>query len=317
MPPPATSRRFGVYDPGCPPQVGPVGLWESRLGAPITIISWYQAWNSPYARCRPDLIREAHRQQLIPLITWEAWKLPTLQPPGRAPADQPEFALGRILAGAYDDYIGHWARSLAQVEGPVWLRPLHEMNGDWYPWGGLVNGNTPEHYRQVWRYLRSAFQAEGAKDVAWIWCPYALSVPDVPDNGLERYFPGAEEVDGLGLDGYNWGTTQPWSRWESFTEIFAGAYERLVRLAPDKPMVIAEIGCAEEGGDKAGWIQDAFDRITSQFEKVRAVVWFQIDKECDWRLDSSAAALRAFREQGRHFRARELEGAPVGAPTFS
>ncbi len=300
------SLVFGVYDPDCPPRFGPVSAWEKRLGAPISIISWYQAWDSHYAQCRPDLIQAAQRRHLIPLITWEPWQLPDMPPPSRAPADQPEFALARILAGAYDSYIRSWARNLAQCQGTIWLRPFHEMNGDWYPWGGMVNGNTPDIFRQVWRYVRSVFKAEGAHNVTWIWCPYARSVPDSEANSLEHYFPGRDQVDWLGIDGYNWGATQSWSQWESFAEIFSAPYSRLVDLVPEKPIVIAEIGCAESGGDKADWIRDAFHQITSPFDKIRAVVWFQIDKECDWRLDSSPASLHAFQEQRQLFRSRNI-----------
>jgi hypothetical protein len=309
----AASLSFGVYDPDCPPRLGPVSAWERRLGAPISIISWYQAWGSDNAQCRPELIREAHRRQLIPLITWEPWHLPETLSSSRDPADQPDFALARILAGAHDSYIRYWARDLAQCREIIWLRPFHEMNGNWYPWGGMVNGNSPELFQRAWRYVRSIFTAEGAQNVAWIWCPYALSVPDTQANSLEHYFPGLDQVDWLGLDGYNWGSTQPWSQWQSFAEIFSPAYSRLLDLAPDKPIVIAEIGCAESGGSKADWIRDAFHQITSHFDKIRAVVWFQIDKECDWRLNSSSAAQRAFQEQRRLFRSRNIKGAPWGA----
>jgi beta-mannanase len=301
---------FGIYDPGCPPRLGQVSAWERQLGAPISIISWYQAWGSQYAPCRPDLIQKVHSRHLIPLITWEPWQLPDTLPASRKPADQPDFALVRLLDGAYDSYIQSWAGNLAKCPGPIWLRPLHEMNGDWYPWGGMVNGNNPELFRQVWRYLRSIFRAAGAHNVAWIWCPYAHSVPATAANSLEHYFPGVDQVDWLALDGYNWGSTQPWSQWQSFTEIFSPAYTRLVDLAPKKPIVIAEIGCAESGGSKADWIRDAFHQITSHCDKIRAVVWFQIDKECDWRLNSSPASLCAFQEQWRLFSSRNRKGAP-------
>ena len=36
-------------------------------------------------------------------------------------------------------------------------------------------------------------------------------------------------------------------------------------------------------------------QLAGGFSKVRTVVWFDTNKETDWRVDSSAAALRAFR----------------------
>lgn len=287
---------FGLYDPGCPPRIGPVAAWEAELGAPISIISWYQAWGSGQAAPRPDLIQEAQGLGLIPLITWEPWRLPETAAERREPACQPDFALRRLLSGCYDHYIDTWAEALARCQAPLWLRPMHEMNGNWYPWGGTVNGNTPSLYRETWRYLRRRFAAAGAQQVSWVWCPYAISVPDTAANRLEQYFPGIEQVDWLALDGYNWGTSQTWSRWQSFSEIFSAAYNQILTLAPDKPLMLAELGCAEAGGDKAAWLREACGAISSHFANIKALVWFQIDKECDWRLNSSPRALQAFRK---------------------
>jgi beta-mannanase len=292
---------LGLYDPGCPPRLAPFQATATYLGAPVRLVSWYQAWGSRFHPCRPQLILQAHQQGLVPMITWEPWKLPEDLPAGAPPEAQPEFSLQRIAAGRYENYVRTWARTLAALGETIFLRPLHEMNGDWYPWGGTVNGNNPEDFRQAWQYLRRVFREEGAGNVAWVWCPYAQSVPALPENALEAYFPGASEVDWLALDGYNWGTTQPWSRWQTLTEVFGAAYGSLAALAPDKPVMIAEVGCAEAGGDKAGWIREGLRDLAEKFPRVKIVVWFNIDKECDWRLASSPGALAAFREEAWRF----------------
>ncbi len=302
---------FGMYDPGCPPRVAALAEHAKRLGAPVRIVSWYQAWGSGFSECRPALVEAAHRQGAVPLITWEPWRLPGEIAPDLPVTDQPEFALKRIAGGEFDAYIRSWARGLAAVRRLVYLRPMHEMNGDWYPWGGTVNGNRPEEFQPAWERLRSIFREQGADNVRWIWCPYARSVPDTPANGLEAFYPGNEKVDWLALDGYNWGATRTWSRWESFREIFEPAYERLERLSSEKPVMIAELGCAEEGGDKAAWIRAALRAVTERFGRIQAVVWFDICKECDWRLASSAAALEAFRAEAWRFGA----GAQTAFPT--
>lgn len=51
--------RFGLYDPGCPPQLASFDQVEAYLGAPVRVVSWYQAWGSGWRRCYPHLIREA------------------------------------------------------------------------------------------------------------------------------------------------------------------------------------------------------------------------------------------------------------------
>jgi hypothetical protein len=296
--------KFGLYDPACPPRLALLPEIETYLGAPVRVVSWYQAWGSKFKGCRPDLILEAHRRGLLPLITWEPWNLPEDLPAGHPPESQPDFSLKKIGSGLYEDYVRSWARGLAATDREVYLRPMHEMNGNWYPWGGTVNGNDALAYRRAWKYLRQVFREEGADKVAWVWCPYAQAVPAGPENALEAYFPGRMEVDWLALDGYNWGTSQPWSSWQTFTQVFGAAYAGLQALAPAKPVLIAEVGCAEPGGDKANWIREGLTALAEKFARVEILVWFNIAKECDWRLDSSPAALAAFREQAWRFRAK-------------
>jgi len=65
--------------------------------------------------------------------------------------------------------------------------------------------------------------------------------------------------------------------------------------------VIAEVGCAETGGDKAQWLRDSKVRVTHDYSSLRAVVWFNVDKECDWRVDAATEILTAFRSSwGNH-----------------
>jgi hypothetical protein len=59
--------------------------------------------------------------------------------------------------------------------------------------------------------------------------------------------------------------------------------------------VITEVATTEEGGDKAGWIHQLFTLASERH--VRALVWFVVAKEADWRIDSSSAAAAAFRTE--------------------
>jgi beta-mannanase len=265
--------------------------YQLFLQRKVQVLSFYVAWQQGSGLPDRAGLEEVMRNGFVPMITWEPWQLPGN---GR-PEDQPGFSLSAIKSGRYDEYIRHWAVDLQGVPGPILFRPMHEMNGNWYPWCGSVNGNTPEAFVEAWRHIRSIFRKAESDRLVWVWCPYAHSVPDEPYNEIGRYFPGAEEVDWVGLDGYNWGTSQPWSRWQDFADIFGEGYERLIRLAPDKPCMIAEAGCAEEGGSKGRWIEEAFEALRGRFAGIKAMVWFNIEKECDWRIESSEESLSAFR----------------------
>ncbi|MGH2443587.1 MAG: hypothetical protein ACRDFX_10550, partial [Chloroflexota bacterium] len=68
-----------------------------------------------------------------------------------------------------------------------------------------------------------------------------------------------------------------------------------------KPLMIAEMASAEAGGNKATWITDTFlHDIPALYPRVRASVWFDDNKtakgETDWRVNSSAASLAAWKQ---------------------
>jgi hypothetical protein len=131
--------------------------------------------------------------------------------------------------------------------------------------------------------------------VRWVWAPNVYGQGGV--EPFQAYYPGNEWVDYVALDGYNWGTSgQGTDRWESLYEVFAASYKRITELS-SKPVILSEVASGEAGGDKAEWIRNGFLKtIPNSFPRVAAVVWFDYDKEEDWRVNSSPEALQAFRE---------------------
>jgi endoglucanase len=59
--------------------------------------------------------------------------------------------------------------------------------------------------------------------------------------------------------------------------------------------MVAETASTEQGGNKADWIADAYStQIPGNFQKIKAIIWFNENKETDWRIESSTAAQIAF-----------------------
>jgi Glycosyl hydrolase family 26 len=280
---------FGAYAPPAPESgLTAVLDLEKAIGRRVDIVLWYQHWAGWGPEFRPEWAESAATGGRIPLLTWEPWA------PGSP--EQPEFRLARIADGAFDAYVERWARDLAAYGRALYLRPMHEMNGNWYPWGGTVNGNSPRDYILAWHHLRRLFDRAGATNVRWVWSPQADDVPDDPANAFERYFPGSPSVDVLALDGYNWGTSvEGLGGWRSFDEIFASAYARLTRLGP-QPVWIAETASDATGGDKPAWVRDMFASAAA-YPRLRAIVWFHTLKERDWRATASSEVAAAFRQR--------------------
>ena len=280
------SLLFGAYTPPAPEDgMQAAYALEEQLGRRLDIISWYQHWGGWGSEFDASWVARAAAGGRIPMITWEPWT------PGGV--TQPRYRLAEIARGTFDTYIRRWADGLAAYGQPVFLRPMHEMNGDWYPWGGTVNGNSASDYVAAWRRMHDIFSAAGATNVRFVWSPLAEDTPNVTENAFERYYPGTRYVDVLALDGYNWGAdAQAYGGWRSFDDIFARPYARITRLGP-QPVWIAEVGSGTEGGDKASWVLDMFASAL-RYPRLRAIVWFNQWKERDWRATTSPEVAAAF-----------------------
>ncbi len=282
--------KFGVHAPPAPIEnLDALRTLEESIGHEADILSIYQGWgNGGWAAVQPEWLERASGGGARDvLITWEPWVA------GGA-FSQPDYHLTTITNGRHDAYIAAWARDLKAHGEMIHLRPMHEMNGHWYPWAGGIPGNTPTRYIAAWRRMHGIFQREGATNVRWVWSPMAYD--EEPDRlRFEQFYPGDRYVDVLALDGYNWGTREPgWGGWRSFDRIFRDAYLRLEQVGP-QPIWITEVGSATEGGNKARWVRQMFRQASPRrYSRLQAVVWFNIDKERDWRLTSSPGVARTF-----------------------
>jgi beta-mannanase len=281
-------------------------LYE-KIGKMPAISAQYLGWSDGFSE---GYYRTNAQVGRISFITWEY--------NARPGPEYENHTLDAIMDGVYDEYFTGWAQRVAAFGKPIFLRWGHEMNGDWYLWGGENNGggatdgygdpdepDGPERFVDAYRYIHDLFVANGAENVLWVWCPNApfstmdISYGSTGWNNAENYYPGDEYVDWLCFDGYNWGTSsfgqQFNSRWSSFDEIFRESYERLQGISEEKPIIIGEFSSTEDGGDKAAWVADAFERLELDYPQIKAIIWFHIAKETDWRIDSTPESLEAFR----------------------
>jgi hypothetical protein len=276
-----------------------VDEFERDARAHASVVMWYADWaNVP----RPDLeqLRAVARRGSLPEITWEPWDH------ARGPrVPQPKFRLRRIIEGRYDALIRRWARDLRAYGGPVRLRFAHEMNGNWYPWCEPFNGNRPGEFAEAWRRVWRIFDEEGTANVEWVWSPVALAVKKIE-------YPGHAYVDRLGVSGFIGGVLLRFRRWRSFEKAFGRALRQLRRLGPGKPIEISEVGVAEQGGDKPAWIRGMFGALARR-PAIDTLIWFNLDTGSDWRIESSAASVRAFRAGARSPRVRRQPAPERGA----
>ena len=291
---------FGVALDGYPIAEERLKNMHNDIGLSFGIVVFFLQW--PSMTCQRSIrfpgesLDAIWNRGAIPCLTWE--------PMYYSEGHEVMVTCQDILNGAYDYYLMEFAKQSAAWKRPFLIRFAHEMNIERYHWGTKKEGYGPESpriYSRMFRYVVTIFQKAGAQNVLWVFCPNSESVPNAsydPSaswNRIEDYYPGDKYVDVLGIDGYNWGTTQTrtkngWdSQWKEFAAIFRPAWEKLRQLASNKPIFVFETASVNQGGDKGLWIKNAFK--TARAWNLNGLVWFQVKKEYDWRINSGKDVL--------------------------
>ncbi|MGA2666911.1 MAG: glycosyl hydrolase [Patescibacteria group bacterium] len=250
---------------------------EQNLGLNFSSATWYLDWSDTFT---PDIAQGFQSKGKIPELSWQ----PQINGSG--------VSYDAVTAGGYNNYIDSFARSVQSLGFKIRIDLAPEMNADWEPWGMGNPGNNPDNFKAFWQYTVNRFRADGATNVEWIWAPNIHYWGE--KYSFADIFPGNDYLDFMGLDGYNWGTTQPGSTWQSFQDVFGPSYNDLRNLS-SKKILITEVASAEQGGSKAQWILDMFQIIPNKFPQIAGIYWFNENKETDWRIQSSASSLEAFK----------------------
>ncbi len=236
----------------------------------------------------------------VPIVTWEPWLA------GKG-ANQPDFRLATIINGNHDGYISSVAAQLVAAGDPkISIRLAHEMNGSWFPWSEQANGNQPGDYVRAWRHIVDLFHAKGLRNVTWIWSPNA---PSARTQDMAGLYPGRQYVGQVGLDAYNFGSRDSSRPWTPVEKLFGDGLIELARIAPDKPIIVAETASVESTGSnsKARWIQDLVAYLNSwqsgKTSRISGFLWFNyvkferpVNRTVDWRFDSTPEDLQAMKD---------------------
>jgi hypothetical protein len=283
LPPnPSAQRLLGVSLAWSNSWLSDLDAYASRVGRVPSVVSTYRDMEG--AMLDLTTMNGVVARGSVPLVTVEPWD--------SSSATDPRYALKNIVRGDFDTWFANGADAARAFGRPFYLRFAPEMNGRWAPWEAGVNGNTPQDFIDAWRHVHDIFVSHGVTNVSWVWGPNVF-VSGGSAVDFTPYYPGSDVVDVLALDGYNWGSLDVW---QTYSQVFGPSYDVLSSLDPVMPVMIAETASTESGGDKAAWITSAFTReIPARTPRVGIVVWFDLNKETDWRVESSRRSLDAYR----------------------
>jgi beta-mannanase len=273
----------GVFREGAPHNMNYIKQFEQQTGRKPAQIMWYQDWAQAFPKEDAQAVID---YGAVPHIVWEPWYW----------NDHNKIKLKDISDGKWDGYITSWAKAVKEFGHPIFLRPLHEFNMEGYPWGIVNNDKDPQTYIKAFRHIVDIFKRENASNAMFVWCPMNYSFPKEAWNDWTKAYPGNDYVSWVGFDGYNWGTEQSWSDWQALKYLFRDQVRAARKLWPTKPIMIAEFASADKGGDKAAWIKELPQYLKTSMRDIDALNWFDVRKEADWRINSSAKSLAAFKQ---------------------
>lgn len=274
-PPPLRPLSWGIYTGSTPQEIND---FEERVSTNPDYLAYFVHWGNGGGKLPAFLNEYAYQKNRTLVLFWEASDYLI------GGTEQPDFSYHKILQGYWDEYFEDFAEQLADYEGPVILIPFSELNGDWTPWSGTKNGNSPEQAVAAYRYVHSYFA--DLPNVKMGWAVNSNSVPDTPNNQIERYYPGDDYVDIVGVDGFN----MNWP-WLSFSEIFTSPLQTLSQY--NKPVFIFSFGSAE-GPEKANWLKEGLYTVLPNYPLVEAWIYFNQNKERNWLLWSDDGTFKVF-----------------------
>lgn len=234
------------------------------------------------------------------------------------------FTLARIVAGEFDPDLRAWAREAKAFGSPLLIEWGTEPNGNWFGWNGKWNGGAkegPQHYVAAYRHVVDLMRAEGADNLTWVWHANWFDEPERKWNALENYFPGEAYCDWIALSAYGPTTPTTHDGTESFRFKIDKAYPRLTKLAPGKPVIVAEFGCDlhNKRVNAARWARSALEELfANRWPRIVGFCWWneswQNDDtkkhDSDLIMLDDADLTRVFREEfARH--ADKIQETPI------
>ena len=214
--------------------------------------------------------------------------------------------LSRVVAGEFDESLDALVRAIARDGRPIMIRPFHELDGGWYPWGIYAQGNSPELAVAAVRHVVERFRAGGARNVS-----FEINFNRRDGRGevlsdAEYLIPVLNElVDAYAVSTYNrCGTAPQYVDERSFADDFRPIYDRLSSLTT-LPINVAEVSTSGACAPKLPWFQAMMTALKEEFPRVKQVTFFfgvvPVGKASNsvpiyWGFDQSVADAQEFRE---------------------
>lgn len=246
---------YGVYDP----------IGDYTTSDAVQIEHLFLPWEDLFLESLIEADAYALERGRDVLVTIEPWTWT------RNDRNTPAVLKAGIRSGAYDGNVTAICDVLDQFKSKVtvrWAQEMDDKSGQfiWSRW-------EPETYISAFKRVIDTCK-QSAPDIQVMWSPLG-------DEGMERYYPGDDYVDVVGLSVFG---LQPWEqevvgRELSFHDILAPRYERARQF--NKPVVVAELGFSGDADYVAQW-QGDIEVPMPQYPTLESIVYFNQQEVYPW-----------------------------------
>lgn len=237
-----------------------------------TVVESYMTFGAPLDT---QNVSTMMRDGALPLIQLNPFKTP----------------LAAIATGQDDAYLKSLALALRQLGGRVVLSFAAESDGTWYPWS--CNHTPAPTYVAAWQRVHDVV-AQYDKSIIWMW---DVNVLFPGSCSLASHWPGAADVDWVGVDGY---LRNPG---DSFDTVLAPTVTQ-ARASFGKPVLIAETGVPDVP-EAASWLQSVFEGAENVPGVLGLVYFDTATADYNYRLEHDIPALLVFRQEAKVYKARK------------
>jgi hypothetical protein len=202
VPPPGKGYLGAFVDPAGPGKAEPAQakVLDASIGRPqgLGILHWQVAFAYSPAKTAAAIAQLAKAPlNAVPLLDWSP-----ASACGAAPSKGSKCVawLKGVASGADDRTVKAMAAALKTFDKPMLLRFFGEMNLH-------ILSSSGKYFIAAWDHIVEVFFKENVANVAFVWVPGLTSgVGTVGATGLGAsisFFPGASEVDWIGIDAYD------------------------------------------------------------------------------------------------------------------
>ena len=239
-------------------ELAQLGNFDGAIGRSLGLVHVYQAWASPV---RDSILDGLAATGATPFVDWAC------------------TSDASVISGAQDTLITSYADALKAYGRPVFLRWFWEMNLVNLPrTSGCLGTLGATGYIEAWQHIWTIFQAQGASNVAFVWCPSIQG-----SSFATTYYPGDAYVDWIGWDGYD--------RKQSATATLAQFQPFYAYWADHgKPLVIGETGATT---DQQSYLAALATALPASLPDVHALLYYDSRSDSDWTLVDTPGDLGA------------------------